>query len=135
MGRALYLDASALLRATLEAGTTPEIEDRITNAEKVVTSRLSLVECARALIRTRVRLDTERSLDGVEQQIGVLFSHCELWELSAEVCDLACRVAPGRNLRALDSLHLATFLLARRQVEDLELLTADLRLQEAANSV
>jgi predicted nucleic acid-binding protein len=45
---------------------------------------------------------------------------------------LACQVAPGRPLRALDALHLATFLLARRRIAGLELLTVDERLREAA---
>ena len=50
------------------------------------------------------------------------------------VCDLATHIAPDGVLRALDALHLATFLLARRRLEDLEFLTADARLEEAANS-
>jgi hypothetical protein len=37
-------------------------------------------------------------------------------------------------LRTLDALHLATFLMARGRIEALELLTADHRLEEAANS-
>ena len=135
MGRALYLDTSALLRATLEVGTTPEIEERIRRAKVLVASRLSLVESARALIRIRSLPDMPPRLAEIERQIDTFFSRCELWELTAEVCDLACRVAPARHLRTLDSLHLATFVLARRRVEDLELLTADNRLEEAANSV
>jgi len=48
------------------------------------------------------------------------------------VCELARHVAPGKTLRALDALHLATFLLARRRIEGLALLTVDDRLREAA---
>jgi hypothetical protein len=44
-------------------------------------------------------------------------------------------VATARPLRALDAIHLATFVLARRRLEGLELLTADERLQEAAAAV
>jgi hypothetical protein len=43
-------------------------------------------------------------------------------------------VAPETALRTLDSLHLATFLLARRRIEGLELLTADERLEDAAST-
>jgi hypothetical protein len=53
--------------------------------------------------------------------------------LSPAVCDLACLLAPDKALRTLDALHLATFLMARRRIEGLELLTADQRLQDAAN--
>ncbi len=94
---ALYLDTSVALRATLEQGTTPEIERRIAAAPVLVTSRLAPVESARALLRVRL-------------QGGV----------------------PEQALRTLDALHLATFVLARRQIEGLELLTADRRLEDAA---
>jgi predicted nucleic acid-binding protein len=132
---ALYLDTSVALRATLEQGTTPEIEQRIAAAPVLVTSRLALVESARALLRVRLQggvpesrlVDARRELDG-------LWSRCELWELSPAVCDLAALLAPDKVLRTLDALHLATFLLARARIEGLELLTADQRLEDAARS-
>jgi hypothetical protein len=43
-------------------------------------------------------------------------------------------LAPDQALRTLDALHLATFILARRRIEGLDLLTADRRLQGAAAS-
>jgi len=134
-GGALYLDTSVALRATLEQGTTPDIEQRIAAAPVLVTSRLSLVESARALLR--VRLDArvaESRLADVRRELDALWHRCELWELSHAVCDLAALLAPGRPLRTLDALHLATFLLARRRVEGLELLSADQRLEDAASS-
>jgi len=45
---------------------------------------------------------------------------------------MAGQVAPGRPLRTLDALHLATYLLARRRIAGLGPLTADARLLEAA---
>ena len=55
-------------------------------------------------------------------------------ELRPAVCDLASVLAPDRMLRTLDALHLATFLVARRRIEGLELLIADRRLEDAAGS-
>ena len=49
---ALYLDTSAILRATLEVGASPEVERRIEKAEVLLTSRLSIVESARVLAQT-----------------------------------------------------------------------------------
>jgi hypothetical protein len=43
-------------------------------------------------------------------------------------------VTPDTALRTLDALHLAPFLLARRRLEGLELLTADERLEDAAST-
>lgn len=133
---ALYLDTSVALRATLEQGTTPEIEGRIAAAPVLVTSRLSLVESARALLRVGVQGGVSESrLADARRELDVLWSRCELWELTRAVCDSASILAPDKALRTLDALHLATFLMARRRIEGLELLTADKRLEDAAGSV
>jgi len=129
----LYVETSAALRAVLEAGTTPGVEERIRAAEVLVTSRLSFVESARALLRVRRLAEVpEARIADVERELTSLWRHCHVWELTQTVCDLAERVAPHVPLRSLDALHLATFVLARRQVAGLELLTADERLREAA---
>jgi predicted nucleic acid-binding protein len=124
------------LRATLERGTTPEIEAWMAAAPVLVTSRLSLVESARAVLRVRQQGNVAESrLADARRELDALWTRCELWELTPAVCDLACHVVPGRALRTLDALHLATFLTARRRIEGLELLTADERLEEAARSL
>jgi predicted nucleic acid-binding protein len=133
MSAPLYLDTSAVLRAALESGTTPEIEERLRSAPVLVTSRLSLVESSRAIWRVRgaVNVSAQRIADA-EREIEAVWARCELWEVTPSVCDLARQVAPGKAVRALDALHLATFLLARRRIEGLELVTVDARLAAAA---
>ena len=136
MARALYLDTSAVLRAVVEEGTTPEVERGIQEARMLLTSRLALVESARALIRLRVTgAAPEARLADAERTLAALWSRCEIWEVSPGVCESARHVAPGRALRTLDALHLATFLLARRRIQDIELLTVDERLRDAALGV
>ena len=135
MASALYLDTSAALHATLEAGTTPELEAQIAAAQILITSRLSLVKAARALLRARQLHEVAaQALADVERELDALWARCELWELTASVCELACRVAPAKSIRTLDALHLATFLTARRRIDGLELLTLDRRLQEATGA-
>lgn len=125
-----------MLRATLEAGTTPDLERRIRSAKVLVTSRLSLVESARALLRVRLeRRVSEARIAKAEQDLGSLWRHCEIWEVSPAIADLASGVAPGTPLRTLDALHLATFLMARRRIEGLSLVTADDRLRAAADAL
>ena len=129
----LYLDTSAVLHAVLETGTTPDLEERIRLAELLITSRLSPVEAARAFLRLRLGgAASEAQLSDAEREVAAVWARCELWELTPMVCELASQVAPGRPLRALDALHLATFVLARRRIAGLELLTVDERLREAA---
>jgi predicted nucleic acid-binding protein len=119
-----------VLRATLESGTSPEIEQRIRSARVLVSSRLALVESCRALIRLRaLAVAEEGRLADAERDIAAIWARCELWEVTRRVCEMACEVAAGRVLRALDAIHLATFVLARREFEALELLTVDDRLQ------
>jgi predicted nucleic acid-binding protein len=117
----------------LETGTSLDVEDRIRRADVLVTSRLSLVEAARALIRLRSSSAVpERRLGDAEREIASVWARCTLWEITPTVCELASHVAPGKPLRALDALHLATFVLARRRFAALDLLTVDERLREAA---
>lgn len=133
MAEALYLDTSAVLRAVLETGTTPDIEERLRRARLLMTSRLARVESARVLLRLRqLSRASEQHLADAERQIEALWARCELWELTASVCDAARYVAPARPLRTPDALHLATYLLARRKIDDLQLLTTDERLRDAA---
>jgi predicted nucleic acid-binding protein len=130
---ALYLDTPAILRALLESGTTPEIEHKIATATVLLTSRLSQVEAARALLRIRaLHSVSEAKLADAKRDINGLWRRCDIWELSPSVCRLAAEVAPGQRLRTLDALHLATYALARERIPGLELLTADERLREAA---
>lgn len=133
MKTALYLDTSAILSGVLENGLRPDVERRIASAPALLTSRLSLVESARALIRVRqaTRVSETRLAD-VARHLDALWARCDIWELTPAVCELAATVAPARALRTLDALHLATYLLARRQLGEVELITADVRMQEAA---
>jgi len=132
----LYLDTSAVLRAILENGTTPEIEARIAVAPALITSRLSLVESSRALHRLRqLGQVSEAKLADAQREISAVWARCEVWELTPSVCERARHVAPAKPLRTLDALHLATFVLAREKIEGLELVTVDERLQAALAAV
>jgi predicted nucleic acid-binding protein len=130
----IYVDTSAVLRAVLERGMSPGIEQSLGAARYVITSRLSLVEAARALDRLRLSGHAETAVGEAAREIDSLWARVTLWELTPAVCELASRVAPNLPLRTLDALHLATWLLARRRLGDVELLTTDDRLERAAQS-
>lgn len=129
----LYLDSSAVVRAIVESGTSPELDARFRSATSLITSRLSLVESSRAIARLRaLGSSSETLLADAERSIDDLWPRCEIWEMDERVCELARTIAPTTGLRTLDALHLATFQLARRRFEGLEMLTADSRLRAAA---
>ena len=131
----VYVDTSAALRAILETGMAPEAEDCLIEADVLVTSRLALVESARAFHRLRLLQELPaESLVRLEAEADDLWAHCEIWELTPEICDLAASLESETVLRTLDALHLATFLRARQDLPDLEvLLTVDEGLQQATN--
>ena len=132
MSACLYLDTSAVLRAVLESGTSPEVEDLIAADPALITSRLFWSNSSRALHRLRqLGQVSEAKLADAQREISAVWARCELWELTPSVCERARQVAPGKLLRTLDALHLATFVLAREKIEGLELVTVDERLQAA----
>lgn len=129
----VYVETSAALRAILETGTTPDIKDIILGADILVTSRLSLVESARVFHRLRLLGEIpEEQLTLLKDEADDLWAHCEIWELTVEICDLAASLESDTFLRTLDALHLATFLRAQQDLADLDiLLTVDDRLEHA----
>ena len=137
MSSSLYLDTSAVLRAILESGVSPDLEARIVRAPVLITSRLSLVEASRALHRLRqLGQISETKLADADRELNAVWARCELWELTASVCERARQVAPAKSLRTLAAaLHLATFAMARERIGDLELVTADQRLRSALEAV
>jgi len=137
MSSCLYLDTSAVLRAILESGASPDLEARIARAPVLITSRLSLVESSRALHRLRqLGQISETKLADADRELNAVWARCELWELTASVCERARQVAPAKSLRTLAAaLHLATFAMARERIGDLELVTADQRLRSALEAV
>ena len=137
MSSCLYLDTSAVLRAILESGASPDLEARIARAPVLITSRLSLVESSRALHRLRqLGQISETKLADADRELNAVWARCELWELTTSVCERARQVAPAKSLRTLAAaLHLATFAMARERIGDLELVTADQRLRSALEAV
>jgi predicted nucleic acid-binding protein len=135
MSGTLYLDSSMVLRAVLERGVAPAIGLRVAEAGHLVTSRLSLVETARAFGRLRQDGVAESLLADAAHEADELWSRCAVWELTAEICELAAVLAARHPHRTVDALHLATFLTARRKLGDVALLTADPRLEAAATAV
>ena len=108
MSSCLYLDTSAVLRAILESGASPDLEARIARAPALITSRLSLVESSRALHRLRqLGQASETKLADADRELNAVWARCELWELTPSVCERARQVAPAKSLRTLAAaLHL-----------------------------
>jgi predicted nucleic acid-binding protein len=129
----VYLETSAVLARLLGESRGKEVDDWLGRVDVVATSQLTLVECRRALVRLVAtgHLDHLQSLD--------LRAHLEgeaaLWtlhELQPDVLERAGWPFPAEPLRALDALHLASALTLRMWMPDLEMLSLDHRVRQAA---
>ena len=96
----LYLDTSAVLAVVLEQGTAPELAKRIRSARRLLTSRLSLVETARAFHRLRLdgTLDEEALADAA-RDVDAIWARCHVWELTPALCQSAAAVAAAADSR------------------------------------
>jgi len=103
------------------------------DADGVIASDLTLVECERVLIRgwsTGVLSEADRI-----DQSAVLARTAAHWvrlRVDAEVIDRALRPFPLEPVRTLDALHLASALVARSVAPDTKVLSLDQRVRENA---
>ena len=133
MSQVVYLDTSAVLRAVFERGMSRDVEEIVGGARFLATSRLSVVESARALQRLRTHGVAEDAIAVATAEVESIWARCAIWEITAAICHEAAVVAPGVNLRALDAIHLATFRRVRDALgADVTLLTTDERMLAAA---
>lgn len=116
-----------------EAGS-PVVRN-ILASRAVVTSRLSEVEVASALVRrcregSLARRDLDRGLAALRADMGSI----AVVELTGEVAQTAIALLARHPLRAGDSIQIASCLYLHRHVEDVRLLAYDARLNDAARA-
>jgi predicted nucleic acid-binding protein len=117
----------------LDEARASEISERLSVAELVLASCITLIECERVLIRA-VAVDLLPEAVAAERR-AVLARAAEHWiifDLAAEVVERACRPFPAEPIRSLDAIHLATAVLARSVVPELVLLSLDERIRRSA---
>lgn len=121
MTSAAYLDASAIVKLVLDEPESLSLLRWYHESERVVTSRIGVVETRRAVRR--------REHDPVH--LTAVIDRLEVFELDAEVDHRASGIAPS-SLRTLDAIHIATAL-AIQEVD--AFVTYDDRQVDAARSV
>jgi predicted nucleic acid-binding protein len=109
------------------------IKDVLHRAEAIVASDLTLAECDRALIRAHAtgilsELETARRRNLLEAS-SLLWTRLTV---DGAVLERARRRFPVEPIRTLDALHLASALVARAAVPDLEFLSLDKRVRDNA---
>ncbi len=106
------------------------VRERLAEAEVVLASELTLIECDRVLIRATVtgRL-SEAAAAERRGRLGQTAEHWAVLGLTREITERARRPFPCEPIRTLDAIHLASALFARTLVPDTHLLTLDARIR------
>jgi len=118
-----YVDASALVKLVVAEAETPAMYRWFVEATRTLTSRVGMIEIARAAAR-RGAIDADHR--------DVVLSGVEVVEINASIAAAAATIGPAA-LRTLDAIHLAS---AISLLPDLEaFVTYDDRLADAARAI
>ena len=129
----LYAETSAVLRWLFAEEDGEAIRSTLIEAEKVTSSRLSLIETRRVVRRAERegRITAAQAAD----LLALFAQAASTWailEISEEVARRAEDGFPNEPVRTLDAIHLASALFLRQSFPDLVILTADERIRSNA---
>jgi len=130
----LYVESSAVLAWLLEQHASDLVADTLAQAELIVASDLTLIECDRVLIRA-VLLDEldEADADDRQARLNAVATRWTLLGLDDAIMERARRPFPAEPIRTLDAIHLASALIGRKAIPELAMLSLDIRVRRAAN--
>lgn len=107
----LYLDTSSLVKLYVAEGSSAEVRTLAEKAELLATSVLAYPEARSAFARLqREGLLTESAGASLRAELDLDWPHLLAIDLSEAIWRQAGDLAERHALRALDSLHLASFL-------------------------
>jgi predicted nucleic acid-binding protein len=129
----IYAESSAVLSWLLGEPRGEEVRRTLESADGVVASRLTRLECLRAIGRWETAhrstpADTERLLDVFARASAEWM----MIDLAPELLDRAAAPFPEEPVRALDAIHLATALVVRSVTPDVEIAALDARVRRNA---
>jgi predicted nucleic acid-binding protein len=129
----LYAESSAVLAWLLDEDAAPQVRQELADANLVIASDLTLIECDRVILRAAALAElTEAEAADRRAHLATAAAHWHVLRIAPEVVDRARLPFPGEPLRTLDAIHLASVLVARSAVAGLALLSLDERIRAAA---
>lgn len=129
----VYVESSAVLAWLLGESSELGVRRALDDADRVVTSALTGVECARAL--TRARLQSRISAVEELAALQILQRAESTWDVYALTDAVLLRARspmPGDPVRTLDALHVATMTALRDSVGPLAVMSLDDRIRACA---
>ena len=132
----LHAESSAVLAWLLGEAGGAFVRSTLESAELVMGSDLTLVECERVLIRaTALGELSEAAAAARRSALNAAAASWHIAHLGRDVVERARRAFPIEPVRTLDALHLATALVTREAVADLEVLSLDARIRSVATAL
>ena len=108
----------------------------LSNADLVIASDLTLIECDRVLIRaTTTKRIPEAQVSDRRALLARVSEHWTLFRVDSEIVARARQPFPQEPIRTLDAIHLATAIVARSLVPEIQLLTLDDRLRTCGSQL
>lgn len=127
----VYLESSACLRYLFGAEGAGDVADALREADRVLSSRLLIVEVERVVLRMSLAKQKRGIAKEVRAALPHIWARVDIVEVSRKICESAGRIAPRTTLRSLDAIHLATFEFVQALDPEVVMLTFDRRLLEA----
>lgn len=129
----VYAESSAVLAWLLDEPGGQAVRERLTRADIVIASDLTLIECDRVLIRAAVLGDlTEADAADRRAHLATAAAGWNVLRIGGDIVERARRPFPNDPIRTLDAIHLAAALVARSAAPGVELLSLDDRIRKAA---
>jgi uncharacterized protein with PIN domain len=132
----VYAESSAVLAWLLEEPGQFAVTTELANADRVVTSALTLIECSRALARARgakrVKPTEELAALRLLDQAAASWS---VHDISDRVAQRARETFPHEPVRALDAIHLATAIVIAEALGVVRMLSLDDRVRKNAGAL
>ena len=130
----LYGDTSSLVKLYVAEAASAEIRAKVDQASAVVSSAVGYVELRATLARARrERRLTPLAYRAARDQFELDWSAMVTVELSGAIRSAAAEFVERHDLRALDAIHLASFVhLLQTTRDDVEFSSFDDRLTRAA---
>ena len=131
-----YAETSALLAWLLGQPPGAGVGRAIAMADAVVTSELTLIECDRVLLRAvAVNALTPPDALAMQQRLAERTDTWGIEPMSPAVIARARQPYPYDAIRALDAINVATALVVREAVPDLDVLSLDERVRANATAL
>ncbi len=132
----LYVETSALLSWLFGEPEGSKAAEAIDSASVVVTSKLTLLEAQRALLRAGAEKGlTEANQGKARRALEDAVGAWELMEITSEVYSRASQPFPAEPVGTLGGIHLSTMLVFVYLYRDLTVLSYDERIRRNAQAL